>query len=78
VQGYPAEFATYLNYCRGLKFNEVPDYNYIRKLFRLLFRTLNYQSLFFDWTTMLKQQKDASSAAGNNNNHSSQQQQVAN
>jgi hypothetical protein len=55
VQGYPAEFAMYLNYCRGLRFEEVPDYMYLRQLFRILFRTLNHQYDFtFDWT-MLKQ-----------------------
>lgn len=42
-KGYPAEFAMYLNYCRGLRFEEAPDYMYLRQLFRILFRTLNHQ-----------------------------------
>lgn len=55
VQGFPAEFSMYLNYCRGLRFEEGPDYMYLRQLFRILFRTLNYQYDYtFDWT-MLKQ-----------------------
>ncbi|KAK3085808.1 hypothetical protein FSP39_008909 [Pinctada imbricata] len=54
-KGFPAEFAMYLNYCRGLRFEEAPDYMYLRQLFRILFRTLNYQYDYtFDWT-MLKQ-----------------------
>lgn len=54
-KGFPAEFAMYLNYCRGLRFEEGPDYMYLRQLFRILFRTLNYQyDYIFDWT-MLKQ-----------------------
>ena len=54
-QGYPAEFAMYLNYCRGLRFEEAPDYMYLRQLFRILFRTLNHQyDYVFDWT-ILKQ-----------------------
>ena len=58
-KGFPAEFALYLNYCRGLRFEETPDYMYLRQLFRILFRTLNYQyDYMFDWT-MLKQQKAA-------------------
>lgn len=62
-QGYPAEFAMYLNYCRGLRFEEVPDYMYLRQLFRILFRTLNHQYDYtFDWT-MLKQ-KTAATLAG--------------
>lgn len=60
LQGFPAEFAMYLNYCRGLRFEEGPDYMYLRQLFRILFRTLNHQYDYtFDWT-MLKQ-KAASS-----------------
>ncbi|XP_062043526.1 casein kinase I-like [Lepus europaeus] len=54
-KGFPAEFSMYLNYCRGLRFEEVPDYMYLRQLFRILFRTLNHQYDYtFDWT-MLKQ-----------------------
>lgn len=45
----------YLNYTRGLRFEESPDYMYLRQLFRILFRTLNHQYDYtFDWT-MLKQ-----------------------
>lgn len=52
-KGFPPEFATYLNYCRGLRFQEHPDYLYLRQLFRLLFRTLKLQYDFtFDWTTL--------------------------
>ncbi|KAJ9591011.1 hypothetical protein L9F63_027781, partial [Diploptera punctata] len=61
--GFPAEFAMYLNYCRGLRFEEGPDYMYLRQLFRILFRTLNHQYDYtFDWT-MLKQ-KAATSGTG--------------
>uniref|UniRef100_A0A183U2Q6 Protein kinase domain-containing protein n=1 Tax=Toxocara canis TaxID=6265 RepID=A0A183U2Q6_TOXCA len=45
-KGFPAEFAMYLNYCRGLRFDEAPDYMYLRQLFRMLFRTLNHQVRF--------------------------------
>uniref|UniRef100_A0A8C6QEM1 non-specific serine/threonine protein kinase n=1 Tax=Nannospalax galili TaxID=1026970 RepID=A0A8C6QEM1_NANGA len=54
-KGFPAEFSMYLNYCRGLRFEEAPDYMYLRHLFCILFRTLNHQYDYtFDWT-MLKQ-----------------------
>ncbi|XP_068709530.1 casein kinase I-like [Montipora capricornis] len=60
-KGCPAEFAMYLNYCRGLRFEEAPDYMYLRQLYRILFRTLNHQYDYtFDWT-LLKQ--SASQAA---------------
>uniref|UniRef100_A0A0N4ZDN4 non-specific serine/threonine protein kinase n=1 Tax=Parastrongyloides trichosuri TaxID=131310 RepID=A0A0N4ZDN4_PARTI len=54
-KGFPAEFSMYLNYCRGLRFDEAPDYMYLRQLFRILFRTLSHQYDYsFDWT-LLKQ-----------------------
>lgn len=53
----------YLNYCRGLRFEEAPDYMYLRQLFRILFRTLNHQYDYtFDWT-MLKQKAAGSGTA---------------
>ncbi|TKR64038.1 hypothetical protein L596_024635 [Steinernema carpocapsae] len=61
-KGFPAEFSMYLNYCRGLRFDEAPDYMYLRQLFRILFRTLNHQYDYtFDWT-MLKQKATKGSA----------------
>jgi len=61
-KGYPSEFVMYLNYCRGLRFDEAPDYMYLRQLFRILFRTLNYNyDYVFDWT-MLRQRSSATSA----------------
>jgi hypothetical protein len=52
----------YLNYCRGLRFEEAPDYMYLRQLFRILFRTLNHQYDYtFDWT-MLKQKAAAAAS----------------
>jgi hypothetical protein len=57
----------YLNYCRGLRFEEAPDYMYLRQLFRILFRTLNHQYDYtFDWT--LLKQKAAAAAVNLNNN----------
>ena len=53
----------YLNYCRGLRFDEAPDYMYLRQLFRILFRTLNHQYDYtFDWT-LLKQKAAASGSS---------------
>lgn len=65
-RGFPAEFAMYLNYCRGLRFEEMPDYMYLRQLFRILFRTLNHQyDYVFDWS-MLKQKAAQHVAASAN------------
>lgn len=63
-KGFPSEFSMYLNYCRGLRFDEAPDYMYLRQLFRILFRTLNHQYDYtFDWT-MLKQKASANGGQG--------------
>jgi serine/threonine protein kinase len=48
--GFPMEFATYLNYCRSLGFEDKPDYQYLRKLFRDLFVRMGYtMDYMFDW-----------------------------
>lgn len=61
----------YLNYCRGLRFEEAPDYMYLRQLFRILFRTLNHQYDYtFDWT-MLKQKAAAAAITINPNGNNS-------
>lgn len=49
--GYSREFAIYLNYARSLRFDDKPDYTYLRKLFRELFVREGFQyDYVFDWT----------------------------
>eukprot|EP00443_Scrippsiella_acuminata_P038651 CAMPEP_0115267430 /NCGR_PEP_ID=MMETSP0270-20121206/51987_1 /TAXON_ID=71861 /ORGANISM="Scrippsiella trochoidea, Strain CCMP3099" /LENGTH=348 /DNA_ID=CAMNT_0002683573 /DNA_START=43 /DNA_END=1086 /DNA_ORIENTATION=+ len=45
---HPEEFATYLAYCRGLAFSDLPDYYYLRSLFREL-RGGCAESCSYDW-----------------------------
>lgn len=46
------EFATYLNFCRSLKFEDRPDYAFLRQLFRNLFHKLGFAyDYVFDWNT---------------------------
>jgi len=55
---FPFEFITYLNYCRSLRFEDRPDYAYLRRLFKDLFFREGYQYDFiFDWT-FLHQDKE--------------------
>jgi len=50
---YPEQFATYLNYCRSLRFEERPDYIYLRKLFKELFwSTCDAWDLLYDWVVL--------------------------
>ena len=58
--GFPSEFQMFLNYCRGLRFDEDPDYMYLRQLFRILFRSHNYEYDYeFDWTIRKEIEKRA-------------------
>jgi len=36
-RGYPSEFASYFHYCRSLRFDDKPDYAYLKRIFRDLF-----------------------------------------
>ncbi|KFY86095.1 hypothetical protein V498_07600 [Pseudogymnoascus sp. VKM F-4517 (FW-2822)] len=40
-RGFPNEFAIYLNYTRSLRFDDKPDYSYLRKIFRDLFSAVD-------------------------------------
>nr|CAB78005.1 casein kinase I like protein [Arabidopsis thaliana]CAB82116.1 casein kinase I like protein [Arabidopsis thaliana] len=50
---HPIEFATYIHYCRSLRFDDKPDYAYLKRLFRDLFIREGFQFDFvFDWTVL--------------------------
>eukprot|EP01006_Ploeotia_vitrea_P045202 TRINITY_DN66919_c7_g4_i1.p1 TRINITY_DN66919_c7_g4~~TRINITY_DN66919_c7_g4_i1.p1 ORF type:complete len:344 (+),score=154.63 TRINITY_DN66919_c7_g4_i1:38-1069(+) len=49
--GCPSEVLDYMKYCRNLRFDEKPDYAYLRRLFRDLFLREGYLPDFmYDWT----------------------------
>mmetsp|Transcript_54894 Transcript_54894/g.126107 ORF Transcript_54894/g.126107 Transcript_54894/m.126107 type:complete len:243 (-) Transcript_54894:241-969(-) len=49
--GYPEEFFTFLAYCRSLRFEEAPDYAYLRGLLRQIAEREGFPSDGrFDWT----------------------------
>ncbi|KAJ3105986.1 serine/threonine protein kinase [Phlyctochytrium planicorne] len=57
-RGFPNEFAVYINYTRSLRFDDKPDYSYLRKLFRDLFIREGYHyDYVFDWTVVKYQQE---------------------
>merc|ERR1712056_154876 len=50
-KGYPAVFASYSNYCRALRFEDRPDYAYLRRLFKDLFMREGFvNDGMFDWS----------------------------
>ncbi|KAI8467469.1 MAG: serine/threonine kinase [Monoraphidium minutum] len=62
-RGYPVEFVSYFQYCRSLRFDDKPDYSYLRKLFRELFARDGYHwDYVFDWTILKHQHMQASGA----------------
>ena len=64
-KGFPGEFATYLNFTRSLRFEDKPDYQYLRKLLRDLFVKEGYQmDYIFDWTTHKKSIEQQSGRTG--------------
>lgn len=63
-KGFPEEFATYLNYVRALRFDEKPNYEYLKKLFKDLFIREGFQyDNVFDWN-LIKQEHQKSVAGG--------------
>ncbi|XP_078173446.1 casein kinase 1-like isoform X1 [Carex rostrata] len=52
-KSYPPEFISYFHYCRSLRFDDKPDYSYLKRLFRDLFIREGYQfDYVFDWTIL--------------------------
>ncbi|KAL1923639.1 uncharacterized protein VTP21DRAFT_8619 [Calcarisporiella thermophila] len=58
--GFPEEFATYLTYARRLRFEETPDYDFLRELFvRVLHNMGETEDGIFDWMALNKSADDA-------------------
>ncbi|VVT48448.1 uncharacterized protein SAPINGB_P001784 [Magnusiomyces paraingens] len=82
TRGLPVEISLFLNYARSLRFDDLPDYVYLRRLIRDLFNRSNYRyDYVFDWTVLrwelskereakkfIQEQEAAKNAANNTNN----------
>ena len=63
-RGFPNEFGIFLNYTRALRFDDKPDYSYLRKLFRDLFTREGYQyDYVFDWSVQRGAQEEVACAS---------------
>ncbi|KAL6535211.1 Casein kinase 1-like protein 11 [Orobanche minor] len=61
-KSYPSEFISFFHYCRSLRFDDKPDYSYLKRLFRDLFIREGYQfDYVFDWTILKYPQIGSSS-----------------
>lgn len=63
-KGFPTEFVVYFQYVRSLRFDDKPDYSYLRKLFRDLFVREGFVwDYVFDWTILKYQQQGGGSSS---------------
>ena len=54
LEGQPMEFIDYMNYVRGLSFEQRPDYSYLRKLFEGLMIKNGWEvDYLYDWVVLL-------------------------
>lgn len=52
-EGFPEEFAIYMNYVRKLGFEETPDYDFLRELFTKVLKTVGEpEDGIYDWNTL--------------------------
>ncbi len=57
-KGFPSEFRSYFEYCRALRFDDRPDYSYLKRLFSELFLRKGFtDDAMFDWTILNMQQE---------------------
>lgn len=64
-KGFPPEFITYLTYCRNLRFDDKPDYNYLRNLLKDLFTKSGFDYDYtYDWALLPKDKKPEEDSKG--------------
>mmetsp|Transcript_33296 Transcript_33296/g.78463 ORF Transcript_33296/g.78463 Transcript_33296/m.78463 type:complete len:344 (+) Transcript_33296:269-1300(+) len=64
-EGFPEELCTYLNYVRALRFDDKPDYQYLRKIFRDVYTREGFEyDHVYDWTILKKQQQGSADYSG--------------
>lgn len=67
-KGYPNVFSSYLNYCTSLRFEDRPDYAYLRRLFKDHFMREGFvNDGMFDWSQPQASLNNANSSSNNEN-----------
>ena len=79
-RGFPSEFADFLNYARHLAFEEVPDYTYLKRLFRELADRIECKNDFiYDWSNLNHIRPiEVENKRENKNGHRSEEQKIVN
>jgi casein kinase 1 len=63
-QGFPNEFVEYINYTRNLGFEQEPDYEYMKELFRKVMNAYNCENDGnFDWMAKTPQYTQSNSGS---------------
>jgi len=58
-KGISNEFVTYMSYCRNLKFEDKPDYAYLKGLLKDLFVKSGFEWDYeYDWNLIAKKKKE--------------------
>lgn len=58
-KGFPEEFSSFINYTRELKFDDRPDYGYLRRLLKTVSEREKFEYDFmFDWVLKRKQMEE--------------------
>lgn len=51
--GFPEQFTQYIKYCKNLQFEQDPDYDYLKGLFKQVMDAYNYKyDYIFDWSNI--------------------------
>ena len=72
-KGFPVEFTKYLEYCRQLRFEDTPDYKFLKSLFEQVLRRHPESPKVFDW---VKRKKDKSKSDSSSTSSSSRLKEV--
>lgn len=59
-EGLPIQFYEYLLYCRNLKFDQQPNYDYLKSLFVDIHESIDNSNELFEWNTVIETNKKVS------------------
>lgn len=55
-KGLPNDISLYMNYSKSLRFEDKPDYQFLKKIFKELFIKMNYTfDYMYDWSIIAQQ-----------------------